>query len=120
MSKATLKGIAQFNAHKNKDLSWDEWQEKYPEAIEAMEETDPQAFGALYLAEFGVNPGGDRYNPRSVSEESKNTFTANAKNNWNWDQWQTNAPSGLEAMQVQDPVKFQALYHAEFGVVPRI
>lgn len=43
-------------ADERKGWTWDEWQEKDPDGVEALEKSNPEAFKALYKAKFGTVP----------------------------------------------------------------
>lgn len=122
MSRVTAKGIAQFEANKNKGWSWDEWQENAPEGIEAMEETNPNMFNNLYMQEFGVDPSsrlGSRQLHPDNSVRGKAKFEANFNKGWTWDEWQENAPEAIAYMESHKPDFFNTLYQIEFGVTPK-
>lgn len=40
----------------NTEMSWDEYQAKAPEKLEALQKSDPEAFKALFKAKYGVEP----------------------------------------------------------------
>lgn len=51
-----FKAKAQYEANKDNNWSWDDWQENAPERLEYMEGINPNQFSNLYQAEFKVIP----------------------------------------------------------------
>ncbi|WP_312339509.1 hypothetical protein [Sphingobacterium sp.] len=114
-----IKGKTQYQANINKGWTWDEWQENAPEAIQYMEQHEPNVFSALYEIEFGVTlpnrPQTNSYR-KTLDTGSRAQYEANANKGWTWAQWQENAPQAVEYMEQNNPDLFKSLYKAEFGV----
>jgi len=116
-SSANQLGISQLNANLNKGWTWDDWQKNAPEGIEAMEKHQPELFNALYRAEFGNLPGEKSYVNSNNEHQGTSQLNANLNKGWTWDEWQNNAPEGIEAMEKQRPDLFNALYKAKYEVI---